>query len=274
MKPTLSELFNKKRNKEFKPIQPSKRAEVKYRNALLLLIASLKTALLKRLRAFLLGNPTDAEIIEHTTQILDGLRKADTLDYAKKLSRGVVGAVNETNKERLIQNVQKGTDVDLTPLVGDTAVKAKLDEYIAKNVSLITSVKNDYLNDVEKAIRESYLKNGRAENLATIIHERTGVSKSRARLIARDQTAKINAELDQERMQGLGVKLYIWCTAKDERVRHTHANMQGVLCRFDDDSVYSKDGGKTWIKREADKPKCKPGVDIQCRCFAKAIIGV
>lgn len=274
MKPTLSELFSKKRNKEFKPVQPSKRAEVKYRNALLLLITSLKTALLKRLRAFLLGNPSDAEIIEHTTQILDGLRKADTLDYAKKLSRGVVSAVNETNKERLIQNVQKGTDVDLTPLVGDTAVKTKLDEYIAKNVSLITSVKNDYLNDVEKAIRESYLKNGRAENLATIIHERTGVSKSRARLIARDQTAKINAELDQERMQGLGVKLYIWCTAKDERVRHTHANMQGVLCRFDDDSVYSKDGGKTWIKREADKPKCKPGVDIQCRCFAKAILGV
>ena len=274
MKPTLSELFNKKRNKEFKPVQPSKRAEVKYRNALLLLIASLKTALLKRLRAFLLGNPNDAEIIEHTTQILDGLRKADTLDYAKRLSRGVVSAVNETNKERLIQNVQKGTDIDLTPLVGDTAVKAKLDEYVAKNASLITSVKNDYLSDVEKAIRESYLKNGRAENLATIIHERAGVSKSRARLIARDQTAKINAELDQERMQNLGVKLYIWCTAKDERVRHTHANMQGVLCRFDDDSVYSKDGGKTWIKREADKPKCKPGVDIQCRCFAKAIIGV
>ena len=273
MKPTLSELFNKKRNKEFKPVQPSKRAEVKYRNALLLLIASLKTALLKRLRAFLLGSPSDAEIIEHTTQILDGLRKVDTLDYAKKLSRGVVSAVNETNKERLIQNIQKGTDVDLTPLVGDTAVKTKLDEYIAKNVSLITSVKNDYLNDVEKAIRESYLKNGRAENLATIIHERTGVSKSRARLIARDKTAKINAELDQERMQNLGVKLYIWQTAKDERVRHTHANMQGVLCRFDDDSVYSKDGGKTWIKREADKPKCKPGVDIQCRCFAKAILG-
>ena len=154
MKPTLSELFNKKRNKEFKPVQPSKRAEVKYRNALLLLIASLKTALLKKLRAFLLGNPSDAEIIEHTTQILDGLRKADTLDYAKRLSRGVVSAVDETNKEQLIQNVQKGTDIDLTPLVGDTAVKAKLDEYVAKNVSLITSVKNDYLSDVEKAIRE------------------------------------------------------------------------------------------------------------------------
>ena len=158
--------------------------------------------------------------------------------------------------------------------MGDEVVKSKLDEYVAKNVSLITSVKNDYLNDVEKAIRESYLQNGRAENLATIIHERTNVSKSRARLIARDQTAKINAELDQARMQALGVKLYIWQTSKDERVRHTHANMQGVLCRFDDDTVYSKDGGKTWIKREADKPKCKPGVEIQCRCFAKAILGV
>lgn len=274
MKPTLSELFNKKRNKEFKPAQPSKRAEVKYRNALLILLAALKGAILKRLKTFLGLNPTDAQIIEHTTQILDELRKSDTVNYAKLLSQNVVKAANETNKDRLIQNIQKGTDVDLTNFLGDEAVKGKLDEYVAKNVSLITSVKNDYLNDVEKAIRESYLQNGRAENLASIIHERTNVSKSRARLIARDQTAKINAELDQARMQALGVKLYIWQTSKDERVRHSHANMQGVLCRFDDDTVYSKDGGKTWIKREADKPKCKPGVEIQCRCFAKAILGV
>lgn len=276
MKQTLSELFNKKRNKEFTPSQPSKRAEVKYRNSLFILIIALKTTLLKRINGFLKLNTkaTPPQIIEYTTAVLEELRKKETLAYAKDVSQNIVKVVNETNKNRLIQNIQKGTDLDLKNLFANNNTKDKLDEYIAKNVSLITSIKNDFLNDVEKEIRKNYLENGRAENLATIIHERSNISKNRARLIARDQTLKLNSELDQERMQSLGVKLYIWKTAKDERVRHTHANMQDLVCRFDDDTVYSQDGGKTWLKRTADMPKTKPGIEIQCRCFAKAILGV
>jgi hypothetical protein len=62
--------------------------------------------------------------------------------------------------------------------------------------------------------------------------------------------------------------MYIWETAHDERVRSTHAPMDGLLCRWDKPDVYSADGGKTWIPRPMGAVHQHPGMDYQCRCIA------
>ena len=46
--------------------------------------------------------------------------------------------------------------------------------------------------------------------------------------------------------------------------------MDGLLCRWDDATVYSEDGGKTWIPRPAGAVLMHPGMDYQCRCCALA----
>ncbi|MBR8461486.1 minor capsid protein [Campylobacter sp. faydin G-105] len=272
----LKELFKLKRTNKFKPSIPSKRAEVKYRDSLLTLLKGLKKHLQEKIKDYINANAyaTQAQIFNYITQTLEQARNVEILRHATLIATAMVGLVNRLNKKQLTLNLKNSSGVDVEALLNDKVVKNRLDEYIAKNVSLITSIKNDYLSDVEKQIRNAYLNGDRVERLTATINERYKVSKSRARLIARDQTNKLNAELSQERSISLGLKYYEWQTSKDERVRKAHANMDGKLCRYDDDSVYSDDNGKTWKKRTSDMPKAKPGIEIQCRCNAIAIIGL
>jgi SPP1 gp7 family putative phage head morphogenesis protein len=89
-----------------------------------------------------------------------------------------------------------------------------------------------------------------------IMSERTDVSDSRAKLIARDQVAKLNGQLTMERQIDMGVDSYIWRTVGDERVRETH--------------VDNEDQTFTW-----DNPPVEtghPGEDYQCRCWAEPVL--
>lgn len=272
---TLHQLFENKHSEKFKPTTPSKRAEVRYRETLFLLIAKLKGTLQEKVRNFLRLNPNakPPEIMNFIITQIERLRQVEILKFATLTATAMTTLVNKQNKKQIIESLQAGASVNVESLLNDEVVKDRLDEFISKNVSLITSVKNDLLTDIEDAVRNNYLESGRIERLSSIITERANVSKSRARLIARDQTLKLNADLQQDRTQSLGIKFYIWQTSRDERVRHTHHKMQGLMCRYDDDTVYSDDKGKTWKKRTADMPKTKPGREIQCRCFAVSVLG-
>ena len=88
-----------------------------------------------------------------------------------------------------------------------------------------------------------------------IMKERTDVSDSRAKLIARDQVSKLNGELTMERQLDLGVDS-IWRTVGDERVRDTHAD--------------NEDQTFTWDNPPAETGH--PGEDYQCRCWAEPIL--
>lgn len=274
----LRKKFSKDRLKTLPPPPQNKQSEVRYRDDLLLLIQGLKRNLQEKIREFMIANPnaTDAEILNYITHIIDRLRKAEILTFAGFVASRVANIINARNKEFIFNslNTPSKNNENLEPLLQNEAVKNKIDEYIAKNVSLISSIKSDFLSDVEKAIRDNYLQNGHIKNLASIIKEKTNVTKSRARLIARDQTAKLTADLSKERHESLGINIYIWKTNLDERARKTHIDMNGILCRYDDDSVFSVDNGKTWQKRRSDMPKGKPGDEIQCRCRAQAVIRI
>jgi len=89
-----------------------------------------------------------------------------------------------------------------------------------------------------------------------IMSERTEVSDSRARLIARDQVSKLNGQLNRERQENIGVEGYIWSTVGDERVRDTH---------IDNDGKYF-----TWDNPPAETGH--PGEDYQCRCWAEPVL--
>jgi hypothetical protein len=107
------------------------------------------------------------------------------------------------------------------------------------------------------------------------------ITKGRANFIARDQIGKLNGEITQRRMESVGLSMYIWETSGDERVRGdpggkypdaipSHHLMDGLMCRWDNSSVYSEDGGKTWKPRPSGAVLLHPGQDYICRCTAIA----
>jgi SPP1 gp7 family putative phage head morphogenesis protein len=127
----------------------------------------------------------------------------------------------------------------------------------------------DYIGKINQQAEQAILSGWSPAQLAKEIQKIDGQMKvGRANLIARDQIGKLNGQVTQARMEAAGLDMYIWSTSGDERVRSSHAELDGKLCRWDDALVYSKDGGKTWIKRPGGMTHVHPGEDISCRCCA------
>ncbi len=190
-------------------------------------------------------------------------------DIARRLSFGMVRHANDQNKDQTQKTYKSAFGIDLTGMLGDEVVKKQLDDAIRENVGLIKSIQTDFINDIGSKVFTNLFDGGRHENLVSLIRERGQVTESRAKLIARDQTAKLNSALTETRQKALGIDLYDWGGAGDERERDSHFVLNGKTCKYSDPTVYSDDGGKTWKKRKSIGAfEGKPGDDYQCRCVA------
>ena len=92
-------------------------------------------------------------------------------------------------------------------------------DWVSENVSLIKSIGEKHLTEVEHLI---YRMTRQGESIKTIraeLEDRFGVTKNRARLIARDQVNKYNGQLTQERQVRAGISMYRWRNRQDRRVR-------------------------------------------------------
>lgn len=119
-----------------------------------------------------------------------------------------------------------------------------------ENTDLIVSLCRDQVADLKSQILER-TQGLRVEEIRGLIQERFGVSESRADLIARDQTLKLNAQMTRENYKRANVNKYVWTTTRDERVREEHAELDGQVFSFDDPPEPGN-----------------PGEDFQCRCTA------
>lgn len=139
------------------------------------------------------------------------------------------------------------------------------------NYTLITSNAKRYVEQIN-VLTEQAIVNGMSPGKLTeeIMKATESLSDKHCKLLARDQMGKLNGQITQAQMQEIGLDLYVWSTSMDDRVRESHALMEGLLCRWDDASVCSYDNGKTWVERPSGAVDLHPGQDIQCRCSGLA----
>jgi SPP1 gp7 family putative phage head morphogenesis protein len=138
-----------------------------------------------------------------------------------------------------------------------------------ENYKHIWKTLNDYKDNVSALTEQAVTSGWSVKTLAERIHALdTKTTTGKANFIARDQIGKLNGHITQRRMESVGLTMYIWETSGDERVRPSHEMMDGGLCRWSDGTVYSQDGGKTWIPRPSGAVTVHPGFDPQCRCTA------
>ena len=124
-----------------------------------------------------------------------------------------------------------------------------------KNVQLISAATDEFRAQISDILSEN--EDAHPDEIADLISERLGVADSRAELIARDQTLKLNGAINQAKQTKAGGTEYIWSTSKDERVRPMHADLDGETFSWDDPPVTDDDGNTN-----------APGEDFQCRCIA------
>ena len=260
------------RNRFLPPTTPSKRAEVYYREALADFIRTMVNRITTSLSKKNLVDAvaiSDDDYINSLIEVLASIAGESIEDRAKLLATRFVNTVHYQNKTQFTRNFKNAFDVDLSSIIEKEILGDTLSVAIQQNVELIKSIKNDFINDIGSSVFANYKSGFRHGELINEIRARGNVSYSRAKLIARDQTAKVNADFEEERNKKLGFDIYKWKGAGDERERESHLVLNNMLCRYSDPTVYSDDDGKTWKKRKSIGGfigKC--GDDYQCRCLA------
>ena len=109
---------------------------------------------------------------------------------------------------------------------------------IERNVNLITNIGSQELNNINNIITDSQI-NGKSwieveKQLKTQYH----ITGDRAKLISRDQTAKINEAINEITQKQAGIEYFIWNTAHDERVSTGyggHRQLNGKIFRWNEE---------------------------------------
>lgn len=140
--------------------------------------------------------------------------------------------------------------------------KEMLEKWVSANVDLIKTVPRDSLGSLKEKVYSDYMNGRSTTNIVKELQRQYGMDKRRARLIARDQTAKLNANITQSQQRDAGVSKYKWSTVGDARVRDSHDDLDGEL--FSWDNPPETDGGR----------RCHPGEDYQCRCCAIPVFDI
>lgn len=208
---------------------------------------------------------------------------------AEDLATKWVQGVNLYNRQEMMKILRQSLGINIGAIV-DEAMKNDLETLIMENASYIRSIPDYLVGNVAKRVMQHFKGEQMPENrtLKQQIKEEFKVSDGRAKVLARDQTSKMNTSLTKVRQEKLGIEWYIWETVEDEKVvgrpgglypkgtklHRNHWIMQDKVCKWDDPTVYSDDNGKTWKKRTEEMPQNAPGQDIMCRCRAAPFIDI
>lgn len=151
-----------------------------------------------------------------------------------------------------------GIDIREDYYLGDFYVE-QLQKWIDENVGLISSIPEDTLEKMRDIVYDGFTHGKTTTRMIKDIQRTYNISRRRAELIARDQTAKLNGQIQKAQQQDAGITEYIWSDCGAENVRRSHKQLNGKKFSWDDAPTNS------------DGRKCHPGEDYQCRCIGRPV---
>lgn len=198
------------------------------------------------------------------TSVGSSLEEEFNEEAINRMIASVGDDLNSFNRAQVHKVFKSVLGVDL--LSSEPAIAEAISGFVAENISLITSIKQNFLAQTEQVVLRGIRSGLRHEEIAKQLLSRSnkkgfksriGVAESRAELIARDQTNKLYGQLTEMRQTAAGIEKYIWRTAGDERVRPEHEEREGKEFSWNDPP---EDG--------------HPGEPINCRCYAEPVINI
>jgi SPP1 gp7 family putative phage head morphogenesis protein len=190
--------------------------------------------------------------------------------WARRQSAKLLEQVQKANK-RAYQNKSKAIGTALRLGVAEQDVGETALALMNEQVALIKSIPLEAGLRAQKIAFEAAFTGARAavntdtvEELEQQMGMSTEVAVNRAMLIARTETARANAYINQARAESVGARQYRWHNSGDGAVRHSHRiyrgrRLQGMI--FSWDSPPTLDDGMTG----------HPGTFPNCRCFAEPV---
>jgi len=264
----LQQQLNATRRRKPKGVKQDLQAGQEYQVALRRIVREVRkdidTYIMSAVKSTSYEYVADASFVDVIAGALDFVRgKWSTPQFkqlAARIARKFVTTADRTNEQRTKRDL--GIDV----FVGNQELRDYVEASIYDNVRLIESIPAQYLTQVDSIVLSNVRAGGRPSAIAKLLEEQFGVTERRAKLIARDQTAKINGDLNAKRQTAAGFPYFEWDDSDDERVRHRHHEIATKV------TVYGR-GIYRW-----DNPPLSdrgtpiiPGQDFQCRCIGRPV---
>ena len=184
-------------------------------------------------------------------KVLEKYEKSDRTSQAENIANGFVSRGDAQNHAEVSTNLKNQTGIDLSAYLRNSPnIVERVNELTVSNIQLIKSIRTQYLDKVQNAVMQAMVQGSLNKDLAEQLKKLGKDVESRAMLIARDQSSKLNAALTRARHEEAGIKKYMWSTSGDERVRESHAEKDGQIFEYTNPPA---DTGH-------------PGHDVNCRC--------
>lgn len=184
-------------------------------------------------------------------KVLEKYEKSDRTSQAENIANGFVSRGDAQNHAEVSTNLKNQTGIDLSAYLRNSPnIVERVNELTVSNIQLIKSIRTQYLDKVQNAVMQAMVQGTLNKDLGEQLKKLGKDVESRAMLIARDQSSKLNAALTRARHEEVGIKKYMWSTSGDERVRESHAEKDGQIFEYTNPPA---DTGH-------------PGHDVNCRC--------
>lgn len=260
----------KKTDKVLPPIRPNVGLEMLYRRRLLALVDEMNNSFVYWITAAYRAN--EPAVLAQDEAPAEALRKAiaslarrwrHRFDQASlDLADYFATAVSKRSDARLKQILKKGgfsVKFTMTPAQRDI-----IQATVNANVSLICSIPERYLTDVEGMVMRSVQTGRDLGTLAKELRQAYGITRRRAALIAGDQNNKATSAMLHARQAEIGIEKAVWMhssAGKQPRPTHLKAGRDKV--------VYDVREG--WFDPHEGK-YILPGELINCRCTSRPVI--
>lgn len=161
------------------------------------------------------------------SQIIDG--------WANRIAETFAAGVLRENDKQWRQ-MSREIHYGLKEIVDDTPIGDVMRSIVNEQVKYMKSLPieaADRVYDIQNRAIEAVVNGERASVLQKEIMRTGEVAESRAKLIARTEIGRANGALTQARAISVGSVGYIWRTAHDSDVRHSHKEMEGKFVAWD-----------------------------------------
>lgn len=163
---------------------------------------------------------------------------------------------SQRHTETFMATAKRALGVDLRAVVRQEDLGDYLRQAGLRNAGLIKGLSQNAVERVQQTVSTALINGTPAKELSKQLTEQFGIADRRAQLIAQDQMAKLNSDMNRIRHEQAGVTQYKWLTSRDERVRARHRALEGKIYTYGEPT--GAEGG------------LPPGQPIRCRCVAQA----
>ena len=175
---------------------------------------------------------------------------------AQRIAAGTVTRIEAENGKAFLKSVNQAVGVEVFG-THSAALTTELEAAALENAQLITNLTAEHINRISATVMENMRQGYAPSVIAKNLQEKSGMTRRRAKFIARDQTAKLNGELTKQRNKAAGIEYFRWSTSKDQRVGDDHERAAKRDVGFGP-GVYRWDKPpKEGIPGRATRPNCR-----------------